>query len=334
MYLFFVIGLLVSITLLFVVIQEKPKVNEGLELNDNDNTKINGKIATNGMDPNDMPPAWNGQGGVRTKDVYAGGWIGAGSDKNTVKAWMSSEGKGFFDNELSVGSEIVRGNETVSGNSTVTGDLNLSATNKLKVNGQIALPPVGSMMAYLGAPTVDPDGWVICDGQPRTNDGKYNVLITLGIGTIESGKYKPPDLTERVLKGVKTQDIKLMSAAPTMTLTEAQMPAHNHAGTSDEMNQNRVHSHGVYDPTHSHDVLMGGGRDDSNFSSNNGQYPLGDAGGANYRSVYTAPVHTGIGIYETNINHLHTFTTNTKGSGAIINLPPPLSYGVKYIVKY
>jgi hypothetical protein len=47
-----------------------------------------------------------------------------------------------------------------------------------------AIPPPGSVMAYLG--NSDPDGWVIADGQLRsTNIDKYSNLLNMGIGSID-----------------------------------------------------------------------------------------------------------------------------------------------------
>jgi microcystin-dependent protein len=60
--------------------------------------------------------------------------------------------------------------------------------------GNSAVPPVGSIMSYMG--TSDPDGWVICDGKPRdNNNSKYNSLVALSIGSQGSSSvYTPPNL--------------------------------------------------------------------------------------------------------------------------------------------
>lgn len=51
----------------------------------------NGRIATNGMNPNDLPGGWGG--GVRTWDVYAGGTIGAGAGGGAQpSAYLNSAG--------------------------------------------------------------------------------------------------------------------------------------------------------------------------------------------------------------------------------------------------
>jgi len=49
--------------------------------------------------------------------------------------------------------------------------------------------PVGTIIQYCG--TSEPNGWVICDGQPRTapnNDGRYVNLAPI-LNTIQSGDY-------------------------------------------------------------------------------------------------------------------------------------------------
>ena len=64
-------------------------------------------------------------------------------------------------------------------------------------------------MAFLG--TIDPSGWVICDGLDANNgysrsnaDGRYNNLIVAGIGTgtANSGNYTPPNYKGAFLRGI------------------------------------------------------------------------------------------------------------------------------------
>lgn len=44
--------------------------------------KFGGRIATNGLNPNDLPSGW--AGGVRTYDLYASGTVGAGTGKQLM----------------------------------------------------------------------------------------------------------------------------------------------------------------------------------------------------------------------------------------------------------
>jgi hypothetical protein len=77
-------------------------------------------------------------------------------------------------------------------------------------NGISVSPPTGSIMSFLG--TVDPDGWVIMDGQERINTGQYNNLIMMGIGSgaiWTSGpgiNYTPPNYQAAFLRGIGTSN--------------------------------------------------------------------------------------------------------------------------------
>ena len=77
------------------------------------------------------------------------------------------------------------------------------------INNIVSTPPTGSVIAYLG--TSDPEGWVICDGVTRTNngDGRYKNLNSLGIGSGGSGtsNYTPPNYKGSFLRGIGTSSV-------------------------------------------------------------------------------------------------------------------------------
>jgi microcystin-dependent protein len=61
--------------------------------------------------------------------------------------------------------------------------------------------PVGTIIGYAKENT-DPDGWVICDGQPRTYNTKYQSLVNMGIGSFNgTSTYTPPDYRGYFLRG-------------------------------------------------------------------------------------------------------------------------------------
>ncbi len=63
------------------------------------------KIATNGLDPNNMPDGWGG--GIRTFDLFANGTIAAGTDDGkTIKSYINKNGDGYFDGNLTIKSGI------------------------------------------------------------------------------------------------------------------------------------------------------------------------------------------------------------------------------------
>jgi microcystin-dependent protein len=72
-------------------------------------------------------------------------------------------------------------------------------------NGISVVPPIGSIMSYLG--TTSPDGWIICDGARVNNtDSKYQGLISMGIGSKSGTNYTPPDLRSCFLYGSDTDN--------------------------------------------------------------------------------------------------------------------------------
>lgn len=67
------------------------------------NAKIQQRLATNDLDPNDLPSGWSG--GLRTNDVYAAGTVGAGSG-GAVNAYLNSAGNIYASNDINVGHQV------------------------------------------------------------------------------------------------------------------------------------------------------------------------------------------------------------------------------------
>jgi len=188
-------------------------------------------------------------------------------------------------------------------------------------NSHLATPPVGSIMEYLGA--TDPDGWIICNGTARTNnqDGRYNALNSLAIGTGGSGisNYTPPDLRGKFLIGASsTYPLSSTSGNATVTLIEANLPSHSHS---------MDHQHYV------------------NFNGNTAAYPnwyTNNASFGNGAYVYTNNaqgiptsyplVLNGSSYGYPNYNVGKTITDAT-GSGTAFSILPPYR-AVNYIIKY
>jgi hypothetical protein len=60
--------------------------------------------------------------------------------------------------------------------------------------------PCGTVLPYKGL--FEPDNWIFCDGKILDNsDGKYNLLIEIGIGSTNLGEktYIPPDYSGSTL---------------------------------------------------------------------------------------------------------------------------------------
>ena len=109
----------------------------------------------------------------------------------------------------------------------------------------------GMITSYIGTTddnenttTADPPGWVIANGQTRNNgdDGRYNNLITLGIGsgTANAVNYTPINLKASMLRGIDSQEYDTISYYGPLSLTGVlpqkirqhkhsfQIEAHNH----------------------------------------------------------------------------------------------------------
>jgi len=247
---------------------------------------------------------------------------------------------------ISFGGDIItKGKLSVKGSLLdVDGEANMKQglTVKNVINaGQVyknqhdALAPIGSVMMWMGASSPDPDGWVICNGKPRTNDGRFDRLLTLQIGTgtksgSGSASYTPPDMTNRFLKGSTEAGTGVIHTKPTLKVEITNLPPHSHSGTTDSMNQNAAHSHGITDPGHGHTWNHGTDRDDWGNGDSNREYSTG--GGQDHNVILNS--NTGISINNTDINHQHTFTTRETGGGVPLVIPDPNYMTVHYILKY
>ncbi|ECJ5978977.1 shufflon system plasmid conjugative transfer pilus tip adhesin PilV, partial [Salmonella enterica subsp. enterica] len=90
--------------------------------------KFGSRIATNGLNPNDLPSGW--AGGVRTYDLYASGTVGAGTGK-TVNAYMNSAGNIFASGNLTAG--------TIKSNGIIESVGRVKVGEYIHLNGQATL---------------------------------------------------------------------------------------------------------------------------------------------------------------------------------------------------
>lgn len=164
------------------------------------------------------------------------------------------------------------------------------ATN-LTVGGVThASVPRGLISMWSGAVNAIPTGWALCDGNNDT-----------------------PDLRNRFVLGVgSTYSVAAKGGTEATTLVEANMPPHQHAGTTGE---GGAHNHDWAGPSPGYSGMVVGvtyRRWMENGAENRGTI----------KSTMTdsAPAHT------------HPFTTDIKGSGtSFSNLPP--YYALAFIMK-
>lgn len=192
---------------------------------------------------------------------------------------------------------------------------NQDAATKSYVDTSI---PIGGIIMWSGAGVTLPSNWKLCDGT------SYNGITTPDLrGRFVLSSGSGSGLTARTTGGT--------GGAETVTLTEAQMPQHNHgvAGTYTSNDNEGDHSHSISDPQHSHGhISKGPGNQASGMNEWNG------VGNMLSSNIPTLKESTGITInnnpypypsnsYGTRHKHTVTIGESSKGSNnAHENMPP------------
>jgi microcystin-dependent protein len=171
--------------------------------------------------------------------------------------------------------------------------------------GQLSIGtfPVGSVIEFAGSSA--PTGWLVCGGQSlsRTDYAALFAVIGTAYGSVDGSSFSLPDCRGRVsagrdftVSGSNANRLTNTTMTPngttlgatgggqTHTLTESQMPAHTHSGSTNS----------VGDHAHSGGALSGG---------------TAQFGGDIF--VATPGGDTGLAG-----GHSHTFTTSSSGSGS------------------
>jgi len=157
-------------------------------------------------------------------------------------ASFNSTGAADVDGSLNVdGTLTVDGTSTLTGNTSVGGTLNVTGTTTvqdLTVSGNATIAglttlPVGAVTPFAG--TIAPDGYEFCNGQSLNRD-TFSALFAI-IGTIygtgdDDNSFNVPDMRSRFPMGATTNNPITSTGNGELTLTEGQLPPHNHAFTS------------------------------------------------------------------------------------------------------
>jgi microcystin-dependent protein len=169
----------------------------------------------------------------------------------------------------------------IAGDSSITVSPPLGTGEVTLTVPPVIFPPSGlvsGMIMMWSSPLNPPPGWLICNGQPNT-----------------------PDLRDKFIIGVGTIPLLLPGGSASITLTEANLPAHSHTLTNGT-------------------ATASGG-----FTT----YPSGAVGGTgivNNSNVFgPSPSSTGVGV---SIGG----ETDETGSGTPINILPP--YTALYYIIY
>ncbi|WP_448518713.1 hypothetical protein [Rhodoflexus sp.] len=240
------------------------------------------------------------------KFVYRSGtqWV-------VLDAWSFNNGNVGIGNVTAPTNRLeVQGNALINGNLTANNLTTAGAVSAgaLNVSGNVAVTgtvsgngtiPLGGIIMWSGSIASIPAGWALCNGANGTPDLRDRFIVGAG------SSYVPGNI------GGENQ----------VTLTLAQIPAHDHTGTT---SFNGDHSHGIegtdanglaqrtrnYPGTTTVDMGFGGGTDS-------------DPNDVRWRGTVTTNITGG---------HTHTFTTSTVGSnGAHENRPP--YYALAFIMR-
>lgn len=149
--------------------------------------------------------------------------------------------------KLEVGGDIKgSGNMTVSGTATsnAISTASVTATGNITSNGQFignGTVPLGGIIMWSG--TVPPTGWALCNGQPSngytTPDLRGRFIVGYDPGVTD---YDQPGNLSRKLT---PETAGKTGGAPSVTLSVAQLPSHNHSGATGT----DTHSHGFNYPS-------------------------------------------------------------------------------------
>ena len=208
------------------------------------------------------------------------------------------------------------------------------------ISDALSLPLVGSVSMWAGAEAPTDNRFLLCDGAEYAIQDEPELYAAIGTtwndGTETPGYFRVPNIPGRTVVGAgPSADAALTDrlvadifGQETVTLTTAQMPAHNHNGAT---NSGGAHDHGgstASDGAHTHTTFGTKNSDYNRTGTFDAINALTGSSGGQQGSTSSNGNHS-----HTITNHSgHTHTIDTVGSGSShTNIQP--SVAMHFIIR-
>lgn len=190
--------------------------------------------------------------------------------------------------------------------------------------------PAGVVWAWAGATA--PEGWHLCDGTAHGSSALQTLL----------GSPNAPDLRDRFVIGAGPgHGLRQPHGTDSVTLSEANLPPHNHTFSATTGVQSANHTHGVGtlavapvgDHTHGLVALQ-----DNELGADNARRVTGGSGGTITDATALGGAHSHSisgntsGASASHTHYVSGNTSNGGGASAEITIDPK-SYALTYIIK-
>jgi len=312
-------------------------------------TTLDGEVIVNtGIVPDADEGAYIGTPALPFSEAHIGEIRIADTDDNTIDTATGNL-------VLSATDEIsIQKNTTITGNLTVEGTIN----SDFSISSP-SISPVGTIVLWPS--NTEPENWKLCNGAAISRQ-EYSTLYNKIGETYGSGNgsttFNLPDLRDLFVAGAgRNYNLGGTGGADTVTLVTANMPIHNHSGST--IDENGSHSHTVTGGSHNH----GGSTGNNSVDHSHGVSIPYDTRNENltnsgnvlvHKSGPTGPTNTDFKTYTTggassththsisseshthDVNqqgtHSHTFKIESEGSNEAHENRPPF-IALHYIIR-